>query len=309
MSLSVNVIIVSYWSSADIRSCLEALDESTYGDFKVFICENGGKAAFDEIRAALPKTLKGGQPVEIYLSSGNLGYGGGINHCLDMAPEADTYWILNPDTRPFPDALADMVARLEVGDCDAVGHDIVLPDGNLASRAGGWWRVWTAQAKSIDHGAPRGGPVDAKAMEQRINYIVGASMLVSAEFIRRAGRIREDYFIYCEESEWCLRALQRGAKLGYAPNAIVEHLHGTSTGAGGALQGRSRMAMFLNVRNRILLTRDLFPSKLPFAVLFILAHVLLRYGKEGAWKQIAYGLEGWIAGLRNERGKPVFVPE
>jgi hypothetical protein len=69
------------------------------------------------------------------------------------------------------------------------------------------------------------------------------------------------------------------------------------------------MAIFLNERNRLLLTRDLFPLRLPVAAAFALAHMLVKYGKAGAWKQITYGLEGWIAGLRNERGKPVFVPE
>jgi GT2 family glycosyltransferase len=309
MSLRVNVIIISYRSSGDIKGCLDALARSAYADFAVYVCENAGKAAFEQTRAALPSRLASGQSVEIYLAPGNLGYGGGINYVLDLAPAADAYWILNPDTVPDPQALGAMVARLEQGDCDAVGHDLVLSDGNLASRAGGVWNGWTARPHSISHGQPRTGPVDAEALERRINYVIGASMLVSAEFIKRAGRVREDYFLYCEETEWCLRGLRRGARLGYASEAVVVHLHGTTTGAGGALSGRSKLAIFLNERNRLLVTRDLFPGRLPVTAAIAFAHVLLRYGKSRAWRQIGYGLEGWLAGLRNQRGRPAFAPE
>jgi len=39
-----------------------------------------------------------------------------------------------------------------------------------------------------------------------MNYILGASMLIDGTFLSRAGHMRDDYFLYCEEVEWCLRA-------------------------------------------------------------------------------------------------------
>ena len=65
------------------------------------------------------------------------GYGGGINFGLDLpAAPADLYWILNPDTEPAPQALGKMLARLNRGDCTAIGHDLVLADGYTASSGG-----------------------------------------------------------------------------------------------------------------------------------------------------------------------------
>ena len=139
-----------------------------------------------------------------------------------------------------------------------------------------------------------------------MNYVVGASMLVSGDFFERFGRMREDYFLYCEEAEWCLRARDQGARLGYDETAVVLHAHGTSTGGGGELRSRSRIAVYLIERNRVLLTRDRFPGLVPMASMFALLHLMLRCVRASAWRQLAYGVSGWAAGLRDERGRPAW---
>jgi GT2 family glycosyltransferase len=304
MTLQVAVLIVSYDSAAYIGRCLSALAASTYAAFSVVICENAGPAAYDRLARAVPAKLAGGQPVSLHLAPGNLGFAGGVNFCMGKAPAADAYWLLNPDAEATPSALALMVERLSRGDCSIVGHDLILPEGVLASRGGGRWARWTARAISLDHGLPRDPqPLDAQT-EQRMTYAIGASMLVSRAFIDAVGPLREDYFLYCEEVEWSLRAKRLGQKLGYAPGALVLHAHGAATGGGGGLGQRSKIAVYLVERNRLLLTRDLFPLFLISAVPTSLVHLLVKYGKARAWRQLGYGLAGWWAGVGGERGAP-----
>ena len=305
----VLVIIVSYNSVNDIGRCFVALSASAFTQFRVIVNENGGSEAYAALRQALPAQLIGGQRVEIVRAPSNLGYAGGINFALRHAQPADAYWILNPDAEPGPDALADLVERLEQGDCGAVGHDLVLPSGKLASRAGGQWRAWSARAISIDHGSDPGLSVGAAVLEAKLDYLVGASILVSQGFLDRVGHMREDYFLYCEEIEWCLRAKLLGEKLGYAQDAEVLHRHGTSTGGGGALKYRSKLAVYLNARNRILLTRDRFPKLLPAALVLSAFHIILISCRAGAWRQLMFGLSGWWAGVKNERDRPVWWTE
>ena len=305
--MNVAVLIVSFRSLADLKPCLAALERSTHTDFRVIVCENGGRSAWEILRSALPTRLAGGQSVSLLSQSDNLGFAGGVNACLDAAGEADAYWILNPDTQPEPGALAAMVARLAEGDCGIVGHDLILPGGQLASRGGGDWRRLTALAISIDHGRPREPRPPAAGVERRMNYVVGASMLVSPAFLKTVGQMREDYFLYCEEVEWCLRGLQLGEAIGYAPDAVVLHSHGTSTGGGGAITGRSKLSVYLQERNRLLLTRDLYPAIFPIACLAALCHLSLRYAKARAWRQLGYALQGWARGVANERGAPSWL--
>lgn len=304
--MEVAIIIVSFHSLGDISRCLAALDGSRWAKFHIVICENGGEAAYHELQAGLPGQLTRGQPVAILLAPGNLGYAGGINFAIDHSGPADAYWILNPDTVPRPDALEALLARLARGDCSAVGHDLVAEDGRLGSN-GGRWLKWSARAISLNKGKPRQAHTDARELERRINYISGASMLVTRGFIERAGKMREDYFLYCEEVEWCLRAAGCGERLGYAPDAVVVHAQGTATGAGGRLKDQSRTAVYLMERNRLLLTRDVYPIYFPAAVPLSLIHIAIKYAKAGAWRQARYALGGWLAGVRNERGKPVWL--
>ncbi len=251
----------------------------------------------------LPRQLQSGQPIELLLAPANLGYAGGINFAIDRTRPASAYWILNPDTQPDPEALETMLARLDRGDCSAVGHDLVGSDGRLGSR-GGRWLKWSARAISLDKGKPRRPVDDIRRLEDRLDYISGASLLVTRGFCQRVGKMREDYFLYCEEVEWCLRAIARGEKLGYAADAVVRHAQGTATGAGGKLRAQSKLSVYLMERNRVLLTRDLYPGLMPVAVPLSLLHIAIKYIKAGAWRQGSYALSGWLAGLGDKRNKP-----
>jgi GT2 family glycosyltransferase len=301
ISPHVVVCIVSYRTPRDVAACLQALAASTHRSFEVVVCENGGPDAFAALQGAVGPSLPGGQPVTLICAPGNLGYAGGVNVCLAARPEADAWWVLNPDTQPDPGAMAALLERLAVGDCEAAGGPIRLPDGRIQS-FGGHWRSWFARAVSIGYGAPAGETPDRKALERRLNYLSGASMMVSRKFLQAVGPMREDYFLYCEEVEWCLRARDKGMRLGYAPGGGVRHESGASTGHVLSLKARSRLSVRLNERNRLLLTRDLFPARLLVAAPAALAILVIRYAKAGAWRQMLYALGGWWAGLLNRRG-------
>lgn len=301
--MQVSVAIVGYQNPADIERCLAALERSTYRNFEIVICENGGADAFDQLSRRLPSSLEGGQRVRIVLAPRNLGYAGGVNVCIRETPYADAWWILNPDTQPDGEAMAVQVGRLAVGDCDAVGTTIYLP-GEITQSHGGRWSSWFARAESLGHGSATLQVPEREDIERKQNYLNGASMMISRRFLELTGPMREDYFLYCEEVEWCLRAARRGARLGFASGARVLHTPGTTTGSYEEISRRPRMPIYLNERNKILLTRDLFPGRFPIAALSSLALIFIRFGRRRAWRQVGYGLSGWCAGLLNMRGAP-----
>lgn len=299
--MHVAIAVVGFRNAHDIVECLKALEGSTHTDFEVIICENGGPEAFAALSAVLPGALPGGQPVRAVMASSNLGFAGGVNVGLNETPHADAWWVLNPDTQPEPGALAAKVARLARGDCDAIGCTLYRPDGSIQSHGGHWW-PWMARAESLGIGRRLGDPVDAAWVERTQNYLNGAAMLISRRFLERAGPMREEYFLYCEEVEWCLRALELGLKLGFAPDARVLHAQGTTTGAADDVAQRPRMPIYLSQRNAMLVTRDRFPARLPVAALALMSQLALRCVRHRAWRQFGYGASGIIAGLLNRRG-------
>ena len=303
----VAIAIVGYRNVGDIVRCLAALTMSSHTHFEVVICENGGLAACADLVEALPARLSGGQEITIIEAPCNLGYAGGVNVCRSYTPTADAWWLLNPDTRPEPEALAALLERLGQEDCDAVGATLLWPD-RIVQSYGGRWRSWLARAESIGLGHSLGTPVDLAKLERSLSFLSGASLLFGRRFHDIAGVMREDYFLYCEEVEWCLRAKARGMRLGFAPNALVVHDLGTTTGAGDEFTKRPRLPLYLGERNRLLVTRDCFPARLHLVAIAAFLLLVVTCIRHRAWRQLGYSLEGWWAGLLNRRGTPSWLP-
>ncbi len=302
----VAVCIVSFRHPEQIVACLGALRESDFADYEVVICENGGDAAFDALKAALPARMPGGQAVTSVNAGANLGYAGGVNVCMRARPDARAWWVLNPDTQVERGALGALVHRLERGDCDAAGGILYHPDG-VVQGYGGRWHAMLARAESIGHGAALDTPPDVAAIERDMNYLLGASMLVGPRFRATAGLMQDDYFLYAEEVEWCLRGIARGMRLGFAPEARICHGQGGTTGSASSIRERPRLPIYMDERNKLLVVRDTTPGLLPLAIPASFGLAVLRFARRGAWRQWGYALAGWWAGIRNRRGMPPWL--
>ncbi len=304
--MHISVVIVGFQNPSDILRCLAALSRSTYSAFDVVVCENGGERALAQLSAVLPTKLAGGQSVRAIGAHDNPGYAGGVNACIATVGNSDAWWILNPDTEPSVDTMALMVERLARGDCDATGCSILRSASEVQSH-GGRWRPWLARAESIGRGEPEGTRPNEYEVERRQNYISGASLMFTPRFLQVTGPMREDYFLYGEEVEWCLRGVQRGMRLGFAAGAQVLHHAGTTTGSSEDIRVRPRLPIFLDERNKMLITHDRFRRRLPLAAIAAFLLIWLRFARRGAWRQTGHAIQGWWDGLANRRGKPAWL--
>ncbi len=66
---------------------------------------------------------------------------------------------------------------------------------------------------------------------------------------------------------------------------------------------RSSLAVYLGERNKLLMTRDLYPHFYPFSALASLAF-LANYLIRGNWRVFSAGYRGWWAAIRRETGRP-----
>jgi N-acetylglucosaminyl-diphospho-decaprenol L-rhamnosyltransferase len=301
--MHVAVVIVAFGNAQEVVACIDAVAAQTHRDISIILCENGDAAAFDALEAALAAHRAAGMAFTILHAPDNPGYAGGINRCLKARQDADAWWILNPDTRPEPQALGALVTRVLHGDVSAAGGPLYWPNGRVQGH-GGRWRSWMARAESIGNGSALSAPVTAIEIEAAQHYLLGASMLVTRDFLDRTGPMREDYFLYAEEVEWFVRARQRGIRIGFAPEARVQHGQGTTTGSADILGKRPRLPIYLDERNKLNVVRDTTPVRLVTAIPAAALLILLRYAKPGAQRQLGYALAGWWAGVRGERGKP-----
>lgn len=313
------VIIVGYCNADEIITCIRALEEQSFTRWGVLICENGGSAAFKNLIRALgddaPQKLDndslwfrtmsvatiGSHPVYLLESRKNLGYAGAINACIAHVQSNTDWsyiWILNPDTQAESGALAHLLnkANSEYG---IIGSRLIYKETNLVQAYGGVWQRYTARGVSLGRDDPADATVDVDQIESRMNYVLGACMLVSRAFINTIGVMNDDYFLYCEEVDWCLR--RKSFKLGYAHDSIVYHTQGTTIGSKGAPSERSALAVFLDERNRLLIAQRFYRDW--FALIAVISLMrLARYVRAAAWQNFFVGCRGWLAGVRGETG-------
>jgi GT2 family glycosyltransferase len=216
----------------------------------------------------------------------NLGFAAGNNVGLRYAlarGDGDYYWLLNNDTVVEPDALTMLVdrmsARPDAGICGATIKSYADPERNVVL-GGAVYGKWFATQKLIGAGATD-VPDEPDGVESMMDYVAGASMLVSREFLVEIGLMSEDYFLYYEELDWAMRARGRYA-LVYAPRCIVYHKEGAAIGSSGAPLARTRAADYYEIRNRLTVTRKFFRGALP-TVYVGLGLAALNRIRRGQW--------------------------
>lgn len=198
-------------------------------------------------------------PLILIETGGNLGFAGGSNFGIRYAlrdPQVSHVWLLNNDTVVHPDALSALIDRQAAGDAPGmVGSTLYYfaePDV-IQAQGGAHWDPEVFNARHINVGARRGSELSQSAVESQMDYVVGASMLVSREFLEQIGLMEESYFLYFEELDWAIRARGR-FKFGYAPMSGVFHKEGAKIGS--SHQGNeSPLSFYLLNRNRLWVVR------------------------------------------------------
>jgi GT2 family glycosyltransferase len=212
-------------------------------------------------------------------TGGNLGFSGGNNVALRFAlrrNDMDYVWLLNNDTIVTPHALSALVQRLqqrpEAGLCGSTLLSYSTPD-MVQTRGGMTYNRWLATMAPLGRGQSVHARFDHARVERLMDYVAGASTLVTRRFLETVGLLSESYFLYCEELDWATRAGRR-FKIAYSPESLVYHKEGQSVRATG--DERFNVADYYIHRSRLRYTRRFFPIALPAVVIRTLAAALAR---------------------------------
>jgi N-acetylglucosaminyl-diphospho-decaprenol L-rhamnosyltransferase len=87
-------------------------------------------------------------------------------------------------------------------------------------------------------------PQKMTKVPQPIDWICGASMLIRASIVSAIGGMDENYFLYFEETDFCLRAKRAGFPTWYVPESRVMHIMGQSTTVTDTTAGLKRLPSY-----------------------------------------------------------------
>lgn len=304
-------IIVLNWKNApDTIECLESVFKLGSDNFQVVVCDNASPddsvsiltnwlvgqkrsvAVIDEAEIVKTESVLA-QEVVLIRNDRNYGYAGGNNrglrYSLAVGSRSDYVWIINNDATLDGEALNALLkeasGRPEVG---LFGSTILSYSNREAiqTQGGGRFYLWLGLSWRIGEGRKLDARLTQAEVEAKMSYITGAAIFTRLSALSELGLMEESYFLYFEDVDWAVRARRLGIKLGYAPASLVYHKEGATVGSSTSSRRKSVLADYYGVRNRLALTRRLFPWALPtvyLAMLITLAKRLLTGQFDRVW--------------------------
>jgi GT2 family glycosyltransferase len=228
--MKLTIIIVN-WNTRDLLAdCLSSI-AATAGALapEIIVSDNGSTDGSREM-------CRDRFPHVIFLENGaNLGFGAANNRGL-MQASGEYCLLLNSDTILQPAALTNAVAFMG-------GHPDVGGLGAMLLTSAGEVQRSVEQASSITAslrhhlhlGTSAHKRADYYAHEHLdVDYVSGAFLLLRREAIAAAGMFDEQFFMYAEEADLCLRIRRAGWRIAYTPEARVIHLGGGSAASDAA---------------------------------------------------------------------------
>jgi GT2 family glycosyltransferase len=232
----ISCIILNWNGWRDTLDCLDALKQCTYPRLALVVVDNGSiDTSVARIRAAHPDIV-------LLESDKNLGFAGGNNIGIRyaLAHGSDYVWLLNNDTKPAPDALSALVTK-------ALSDEGIGAVASVCYYAGAPLRVeaWAGARVNLWLGYGRNTKVPQR--DGWFHSLNGTSMLVARTAIEEAGFLDEGFFLYWEDTEFCLRLRKKGWRIAAAPESRVLHKVNASTGGNKIILDRYQTASGLRL--------------------------------------------------------------
>ena len=231
-------VVVAYKSSGELTGCLDSIATDAPVGAKVVVVDNASPDDSAAVAGSYP------QPPRIVTSAVNLGFGGGCN--LGAArSDADALFLLNPDARLKPGATDLLVAALEADASLAiVAPRVIDPTGDSRAASAG---AEPSLRSSLGHFLALGRTPwirrffkPAYLADGRVrtcpDWVSGAAMLIRKSAYDEVGGFDDRIFMYMEDIDLCRRLREKGWRVGYEPDAVVEHVMGHSQSTDQAIR-------------------------------------------------------------------------
>ncbi len=232
---AVSVVIVSYNVADLLAKAISSVETDMINagiSVEVIVVDNASlDCSVAMVRARFPK-------VSLIANSTNKGFGQAANQGM-LAAQGESVVVLNPDASVqsgFFAAIQNFLARQpHVG---LIGPHIAAPDGSnrakwhtqstcrrsytlatalLQSTPLEWWLGETPDlqrfyCRDLD-----------ESNTARVDWVVGACLVVRRAVLQAVGGFDPRFFMYFEETDWCLRIKEAGWEVAYFPDAHVLH--------------------------------------------------------------------------------------
>lgn len=297
MKDKVSIVLLNYKGLEDTLQCIENLEKIDYDNYEIIIVDNHSedgsyeilKKRFEHKHVVIEAEVNGG-----FASGNNLGIKYAVNNGTDFV------LLINTDTFVEEDFLKELISCYHRNSTAGIVTSKILYESNRDY-------IWYAGGEvnlSRFYGYHFGeGERDSSEynIEKKISFATGCVMLISSKVIKKVGLFCEDYFMYYEDVDYCVKITEAGYNIYYCPSSIVYHKVSASSGG-----EESPFAVKWNTRNRIIFM-DRFKYKvsninyIKAKFLFYVTRLikLIQYRLKGSSKKANALKEGMALGRKS----------
>lgn len=221
----VTAIIVNYRSADHTLNCIKSLLQQEGIELEILVVDNAsGDHSVQQIRTAYPE-------IKLIENPHNDGFAKANNYAAAQA-SGDYILVINPDIKLLnPDVVAGLIAVLASNShVGVVGPDI------LESRRGK--RVLPRYHYPLQKKLKK--QVSLNNLPGQIAWLLGACMLFPKGVYDKIGGFDNNFFLYGEDTDICLRLRHAGYSIAWAPDIKVDHWAGASESSSSIYDTRIR---------------------------------------------------------------------
>ena len=214
----VSIIIIEYHSLEEIERVYGYIKENLNEDYELVISSNS--LYNREKQVSIIDEHSFGRWL---FNEKNGGFAYGMNEGLKIA-RGDVLVVMNPDVK-YRTSLAPMIDYLkshkEIG---IIAPKIVDNRGVVQDSFRHYITPLGFIMRHMDRIIHK-SRLNVKEFDEPVKgeWVIGAFMMCRRDFYESVGGLSDDYFMYCEDMDWCKRAHLAGYDVVYYPGTIIEY--------------------------------------------------------------------------------------
>lgn len=253
----VSIVIPNYNGKNDLRNCLKSLRKLKYHEKEVIVVDSGSTdGSAQMVCEEFPKVR--------LIKTGKMGIGEANNVGIEAAKGDIIVFDLNSDDVVDEDWLTHLIKSIEVSPHIGIvcGKRLLKGYDRILDSAGASIHFFIGTVPAIGRGKRDSAHYNVM---REVDYV--AVPMVKREVFEKIGLCDPEYYLYYEETDFCIRAKKAGYKILYVPSAVFWHRRSTSIGK------QNPRKHYYERRNRIRFILKNFPS--PILILPAMFHVSL----------------------------------
>ncbi len=215
----VSFVVIEYNSLEDILVCYNQVKQCVLGlEYEFIVSSNSlyDSKKQEEVCIQYPTFIWS-------FNCRNGGFAYGMNEGLKQA-KGDILVVMNPDVKLISSLVPMVEYIVSHHDVGIIAPKIVDDDGVVQDSFRHYITPIGFIMRHIDRILHK-SRLNVKEFDEPVRgeWVIGAFMMCRRDFYEKVGGLSDDYFMYCEDMDWCKRAHLAGYDVIYYPETVIEY--------------------------------------------------------------------------------------